>query len=60
MTGVSRLLALSALPWLVLAPACGPVTYLSRVTIGASGEVAQARIRKGEEMSPYEYTAARE
>lgn len=60
MTGVLRLLALSALPWLALVPACGPVTYVRHVTFGATGDVAQARIRDGEKMSPYEFTAARE
>lgn len=58
MTGVSRLLALSALPWLLLAPACGPITYVHRVTFGATGDVAEARILNGEQMAPYEFTAA--
>lgn len=58
MTGVSRLLALAA--FLGLAPACGPVTYLSRVTFGAAGEVAHARVSNAERMAPYEYTAATE
>ncbi len=58
MTGVSRLLALGVLPWLFLAPACGPITYVSRVTFGASGDVAEARTINAEQMAPYEYTAA--
>lgn len=58
MTGVSRLLALGVLPWLALVSGCGPVTYLSRVTFGATGDVAEARIVNGEQMAPYEYTAA--
>lgn len=61
MTGVSRLLALSALPWLVLAPGCGPITYLSRVTVnGASGDMAELSKTDAEAMSPYEYTSAAE
>lgn len=60
MTGVSRLLALSALPWLLLAPACGPFTYVSRVTFGASGDVAEARSSNAQQMAPYEFTGASE
>lgn len=58
MTGVSRLLALGVLPWLALVTGCGPVTYVSRVTFGASGDVAEARTVNGEQMAPYEYTSA--
>ena len=58
MTGVSRLLALGILPWLALVTGCGPVTYVSRVTFGASGDVAEARTVNGEQMAPYEYTSA--
>ena len=58
MTGVSRLLALGVLPWLFLAPACGPITYVSRVTFGATGDVAEAKTLNAEQMAPYEYTAA--
>ncbi len=61
MTGVLRLLAMGTLPCLLLlVPACGPMTYLSRVTFGASGKVAQAQVTGGEKMAPYEYTAATE
>lgn len=60
MRGVSKLLALSALPLLALAPACGPVTYLSRVTFGAYGDMAELQSTDTEKWSPYEYTAARE
>ena len=58
MTGESRLLALSALPWLALCSACGPVTYVSRVTFGSTGEIAEVKASKSDQMSPYEYTAA--
>lgn len=57
MTGVLRLLALGAPLGLA---ACGPVTYLSRVTFGATGEVARARAGNCEQMAPYEYTLAAE
>ena len=58
MTGVLRLLALSVLPWLLLASACGPITYVHRVTFGATGDVAEARTLNAEQMAPYEFTAA--
>lgn len=58
MTGVLRLCALGA-P-LVLLSACGPFTYVSRVTFGATPETARARVINGEKMAPYEYTAATE
>ena len=58
MTGVLRLLALSVLPWLLLLSACGPITYVHRVTFGATGDVAEARTLNGEQMAPYEFTAA--
>lgn len=57
MTGVLRLLALATPLGLF---ACGPVTYVSRVTFGATGEVAQARTGNAEKMAPYEYTIAAE
>lgn len=61
MTGVPRLLARSALPWLVVcATACGPVTYVSRVTFNALGDMAEMRASNAKEMAPYEYTAATE
>ncbi len=61
MTRVLRLLAMGTLPCLLsLVPACGPVTYVSRVTFGASGQVAQARVGNAEKLAPYEYTAATE
>jgi hypothetical protein len=43
-----------------LAPACGPITYVSRVTFGATGDVAEARTQNAEQMAPYEFTAATE
>lgn len=58
MRGVSELLALSAL--LTLAPACGPVTYLSRVTFSAYGDMAALRVTDTEKWTPYEFTAATE
>lgn len=60
MTGVSRLLALGALPWIALGSACGPVTYVSRITFGATGDLAEAKASKSDKMAPYEYTAATE
>lgn len=56
MRGVSRLLALSALAWLAVAPACGPVTYLSRITFGATGDIAELRATNAPKMAPYEWT----
>ena len=41
-----------------LVPGCGPITYVSRVTFGASGELSQAKILKGDQLAPYEYTSA--
>lgn len=58
MIRVSRLLALSAVPWLLLASACGPITYVHRVTFGATGDVAEARTLNAEQLAPYEFTAA--
>ncbi|HNN96542.1 MAG TPA: hypothetical protein PKI03_29910 [Pseudomonadota bacterium] len=55
---MSELLALSAL--LTLAPACGPVTYLSRVTFSAYGDMEALRVTDTEKWSPYEFTAANE
>jgi hypothetical protein len=60
MRGVSRLLALGTLAGLALLPACGPVTYMSRVTFGALGDVAELRATNAPKMSPYEWTAATE
>jgi hypothetical protein len=41
-------------------PACGPVTYLSRVTFGSSGELTEMRATNAPKMAPYEWTAATE
>jgi hypothetical protein len=48
------------LAWLVLAPACGPITYVSRVTFGATGDVAELRATNAPQIAPYEWTAATE
>lgn len=48
------------LPLGLLLGACGPFTYVSRVTFGASPEHARARVTNAEKMAPYEYTAATE
>lgn len=60
MRGVPRLLALCALPLLLSVPACGPATYLSRVTFGAYGDMTELQSTDTEKWTPYEYTAARE
>jgi hypothetical protein len=59
MTGVLRLCALGA-PLVLLLSACGPFTYVSRVTFGATPEMARARVTNAEKLAPYEYTAATE
>lgn len=63
MTRVLRLLVLGAplsfaTSFVASFAACGPVTYVSRVTFGASGEVAKAKVSNGEKMAPYEYITA--
>jgi hypothetical protein len=74
MRGVSRLLALRpclrslvhSVAWLGLASlvgvgtGCGPVTYLSRVTFGSTGDIAELRATNAPKMAPYEWTAATE
>lgn len=60
MIGVLRAAAPGLLGCLLFLSGCGPVTYVSRVTFGATGEVAQARVVNAERMAPYEYTAASE
>lgn len=51
---------LCAVPWLAVASGCGPVTYVSRITFSATGELASAKASKSDNMAPYEYTAASE
>ncbi len=46
--------------WLAGAAACGPITYMSRATFGASGDIAELRAKGASEMAPYEWTAANE
>jgi hypothetical protein len=41
-----------------LAVACGPIEYISQVTLRADNELAAARAAGAEKYAPYEYTAA--
>lgn len=58
MIGVLRPTVSGLLGCLALLSACGPITYVHRVTFNGTGEVAQARVANAEKMAPYEYTAA--
>lgn len=43
----------------ILGAACGPISYVSRVTVGASSAVEQADAAGAAKGSPYWYTRAR-
>lgn len=72
MRGVSRLHVLTpslrSIAWLGLASllsvgfgsGCGPITYLSRVTFGSTGDISELRATNAPKMAPYEWTAATE
>jgi hypothetical protein len=47
------------LAWLMLlGTGCGPIEYITVVTFEASKSVSEARAVRGNELAPYEYTAA--